>query len=231
MPRASLTLSLCTWLLCLVSLGASAAAQSMDFNNNRHSSRVLAGVIIGEFSDTQLARLQVTSPAICIGLLCLLLLFLTMRRRRRGIPIIPKYTANPWTGGANNQNQGPYRSYPLNYQQPQGGYQPPPGPPPQQAEDMPPPPYPGKPKPYEGEENSGYGYPNGNPWADGAPSPGGFVAPQSPHSPPAAHVNTNPHVRTSYLICVFVTWFNAARHSRPGSGATDSFYCIDYVPD
>ncbi|CDO70125.1 hypothetical protein BN946_scf184783.g9 [Trametes cinnabarina] len=59
---------------------------------------------------------------------------------------------------------------------------------------MPPPPYPGKPPAYDGEENSGYGYPPPPPPSAGEPlQPGGFVAPQSPHSPPVAHVNENSH--------------------------------------
>lgn len=113
--------------------------------------------------------------------------------------MIPRYYHTPWNGSYNqqNQNQGPYLSYPLGYQQPhqqQPGagrdYQPPPGPPPE-GEFAPPPPYPGKPKGYDGEENSGYGYPNAPEYA---PSPGGFVAPPSPDSPPPAHVNSDVRV-------------------------------------
>ena len=115
------------------------------------------------------------------------------RRRRRGLTVLPRYGA-PWPSGnqqQHNQNQGPYAAYPMANQYPQqswGGYQPPSGPPPQ-SDPAPPPPYPGKSQGYDGEENSGYGYSNAP--QQGAPKPGGFVAPGTPSSPPPAHVNTN----------------------------------------
>ncbi|KAI0630493.1 hypothetical protein C8Q77DRAFT_1133365 [Trametes polyzona] len=175
-------------LLTLLSLPAYAAAQYGYYDGGGTPGRVVAGIVV----------------AICIAILFLIFMSLFFRRRRRGVPILP--WQGPVSIAMQNQNQGAYATYPaMNHQSSwgpgAGAYQPPPGPPPS-SEPMPPPPYPGKPPAYEGEENSGYGYPQGQapppaqtspPQSPGAPQPGGFVVPQSPHTPPAAHTNDNPH--------------------------------------
>ena len=153
------------------------------------------------------------------------------RRRRRGLTVLPSYaggsyfSTNTQTGAhsqriSQNQNQGPYAAYPMSNQQAWGGYQPPPGPPPPQDEQAPPPPYPGKPKPYDGEENSGYGYPR-SPQQE-APKPGGFVVPgsqpQSPSSPPPAHVH--PNVSFLHRLLSSAVLMSPPR-SRLGSGVPD----------
>ncbi|KAI0766106.1 hypothetical protein BD413DRAFT_571381 [Trametes elegans] len=167
-------------LFTLLSLPAYAAAQYGYYDGGGTPGRVVAGIVV----------------AICFAILFLIMFSLFFRRRRRGGPILP-WQAVP--SGMQNQNQQPYANYPMTNQHSSwgtpgaGGYQPPPGPPPS-SEPMPPPPYPGKPPAYDGEENSGYGYPQtpASP-AQEAPQPGGFVTPQSVHTPPAAHVNSNTH--------------------------------------
>ncbi|KAI0664553.1 hypothetical protein C8Q70DRAFT_244560 [Cubamyces menziesii] len=160
-------------LLAVLCLPAHVAAQYPYYDRGGTPGRVVAGIVV----------------AICFAILFLIAFSLIFRRRRRGGPILPWQSVPPST---QNLNQGPYSGYPL---QSQGSYYPPPpGPPPPPSEPMPPPPYPGKPPAYDTEENSGYGYPQ-SPHQDGteAPHPGGFVVPGSPHSPPVAHVNDNPH--------------------------------------
>ncbi|KAI8996449.1 hypothetical protein BD414DRAFT_201388 [Trametes punicea] len=167
----------CMRLAVFLCLPAYAAAQYPYYGGGTPG-RVVAGIVVG----------------ICFAILFLIACSLIFRRRRRGAPILP------WQGvpiGAQNINQGPYAGYssanrPTSWGVPGAAYPPPPGPPPLTE---PLPPYPGKPPAYDGEENSGYGYPpppteHATP---GAPQPGGFVDSQSPHSPPAAHVNNNPH--------------------------------------
>lgn len=120
----------------------------------------------------------------------------------------------PWQGNTvplgthyPNPNQSAYPA--MNHQSSWGpgvgAYQPPPGPPPP-AEFMPPPPYVGKPPAYEGEENSGYGTPHSPPQQpQEAPQPGGFVVPQSPHSPAAAHVNSSVSLSPFQRIRILLT--------------------------
>ncbi|KAH9847302.1 hypothetical protein C2E23DRAFT_742134 [Lenzites betulinus] len=167
-------------LFLLLSLPVHAAAQ-YDYYDGGTPSRVVAGIVV----------------AICIAVIFLIFTSIFIRRRRRGVAVLPWNNAVPLS--SHNQNQGPYTTYPaMNYQSSwgpgQGGYQPPYGPPPA-ADPMPPPPYPGKPPAYEGEENSGYGHPQ-SPAPEvsvAPPQPGGFVAPHTPNTPPVAHVNSNPH--------------------------------------
>ncbi|KAI0358151.1 hypothetical protein OH77DRAFT_1518868 [Trametes cingulata] len=167
-------------LLTILCLPAYAAAQYGYYDGGGTPGRVVAGIVV----------------AICIAILFFILFSIFFRRRRRGVPILP------WQGNSNvplrphNPNQTPYTGTPMMAHQSSfgpssGHYQPPPGPPPS-SDPMPPPPYPGKPPAYDSEENNGYGAPPGQPTPD-APQPGGFVAPQSPHSPPAAHVNNHSH--------------------------------------
>ncbi|RDX50859.1 hypothetical protein OH76DRAFT_1402073 [Lentinus brumalis] len=167
----------------VLSLAAFASAQYYDpyYDGNRNTpGRVIAGIVV----------------AISIAILFLICFALMFRRRRRGLTVLPSYAGGNLIGSNNhnppvNQNQGPYASYPMSNQQAWGGYQAPPGPPPQ-GDFVPPPPYPGKPVPYDGEANSGYGHPTVP--GQEAPKPGGFVVPQesqTPNSPAPAHTNTS----------------------------------------
>lgn len=146
-------------------------------------------------------------PAVCFAIICLLFFNVVSRRRRRGAPIIPAYNPRSWSTGYNqqnqNQNQGPYLSYPLGYQQPGSrgdDYQPPAGPPPPRGS-TPPPPYPGQVKGYDGEANSGYGYPNIPAQVPSAP-PNGSAVPETPHTPPAAHVHPDVRSSRTHLGCL-----------------------------
>ncbi|EIW59909.1 uncharacterized protein TRAVEDRAFT_71791 [Trametes versicolor FP-101664 SS1] len=166
--------------LTLLSLPAYAAAQYGYYDGGGTSGRAIAGIVV----------------AICFAILFFIFVSLFFRRRRRGVPMLP-WQGNTVPLGTHypNPNQSAYPA--MNHQSSwgpgAGAYQPPPGPPPQ-AEFMPPPPYVGKPPAYEGEENSGYGTPHSpTQQPPEAPQPGGFVVPQSPHSPAAAHVNSSPH--------------------------------------
>ncbi|KAI0820283.1 hypothetical protein BC628DRAFT_916159 [Trametes gibbosa] len=167
-------------LFLLLSWPAHATAQ-YGYYDGGTPSRVVAGIVVA---------------AICIAIIFLIFTSLFIRRRRRGVPMLPWRGSVPLT--PQNQNQSAYTTYPSmnnhsSWGPGQGGYQPPYGPPPP-AEPMPPPPYPGKPPAYDGEENSGYGYPQSPaPQSPPAPQPGGFVAPHNPNTPPVAHVNSNPH--------------------------------------
>ncbi|KAI0718059.1 hypothetical protein C8T65DRAFT_639876 [Cerioporus squamosus] len=173
----------------VLSLAAYASAQYYDpyyDNNGNTPGRVIAGIVV----------------AICIAILFLICFALMFRRRRRGLTCSPELC---W-------GKLPRVEHPRPHAEPEPGavrriphVQPAgvgrlsgaPWPPPQ-GENPPPPPYPGKPQPYDGEVNSGYGYPT-SPHQE-APKPGGFVAPQTqtPSSPAPAHVNANsPWFRSS----------------------------------
>lgn len=148
------------------------------------------------------------ASAICFAILFFIVISLFFRRRRRGVPMLP-WQGNTVPLGTHypNPNQS---AYPAMNHQPSwgpgaGAYQPPPGPPPP-AEPMPPPPYIAKPPAYDGEENSGYGNPQSpTQQSQEAPQPGGFVVPQSPHSPAAAHVNSSVSPRLCVKFCVLLT--------------------------